>query len=71
MRNPLLLFLLVITCFSFAPVHKFYVSVTEMEYVKEKKSVQIITRIFIDDFEAVLNTRFGTELFLATKKRSE
>ncbi|HET8885193.1 MAG TPA: DUF6702 family protein [Salinimicrobium sp.] len=69
MKKSFFVFLLfLLPCLAFAPVHKFYVSVSEMEYVQEKKSVQIISRIFIDDFETVLNARYGTELFLATKK---
>ncbi|EDM45240.1 hypothetical protein SCB49_03929 [unidentified eubacterium SCB49] len=51
-------------------VHKFYVSVTKVEYVKEAQSLQIITKIFIDDVEDVLNERFETETFLDTKKET-
>ena len=32
--------------------HKFYVSITKIEYVASQQSLQIITKIFIDDFEA-------------------
>lgn len=49
-------------------MHKYYVSLTEIEYVKEKRSVQIITRIFIDDFENVLRSRFDEGLTLDTEK---
>jgi hypothetical protein len=45
-------------------VHKYYVSITEIEYVKEKKSVQIITRIFIDDFERLLRERYNDHIRL-------
>ena len=45
--------------------HEFYLSVTEIEYNNEKQSLQIITRIFIDDFEDVLNERYGAELQLS------
>lgn len=38
--------------------HKYYMSVTEIEYVKEKKSLQIISRLFVDDFEKLLQTRY-------------
>lgn len=54
-----------------ATLHKFYVSVTEIEYVKEKKSVQIISRIFIDDFEKVLRQRYDEQITLATSKESK
>ena len=36
---------------SFFGAHKFYVSVTQIEYVKEKESVEIVMRIFIEDLE--------------------
>ena len=50
---------------SFTSMHKYYVSVTEVEYVKEQKSVQIITRIFIDDFEKLLRERYDKDITLA------
>lgn len=51
--------------------HKFYVSITKIEYVKEKQSLQIITQIFIDDVEDVLQQRYDPTLSLATKKETE
>lgn len=50
---------------SFTTVHKFYVSVTQIEYIEEQKSLQIISRIFIDDFEDVLQDRYDTSLNLS------
>ena len=52
-------------------VHKFYVSVTEVEYVKEKKSVQIISRIFIDDLENTFRKRYDEHITLATKNETD
>lgn len=51
-----------------AGVHKFYVSVFQMEYVPAKKEVQITGRIFIDDLEAGLNKKYGKKLYLGTPK---
>lgn len=45
--------------------HKFYVSTTNIEYVEEKESLQIITKIFIDDMEDVLQKRYNPSLVLA------
>ena len=45
--------------------HEFYLSVTEIEYNNEKQSLQIITRVFIDDFEDMLNERYGADLQLS------
>ena len=50
---------------SFTMMHKYYVSVTEVEFVEEKKSVQIISRIFIDDFEKMLRSRYDKDITLA------
>lgn len=45
--------------------HEFYLSVTEIEYNNEEQSLQIITRVFIDDFQNVLNERYGEDLQLS------
>lgn len=51
--------------------HKFYVSVTEVEYVKEKKSLQIISRIFIDDLENALRKRYEKRLSFSPNDEAE
>jgi hypothetical protein len=50
-----------------ASAHKFYVSITNIEYVPKEKSLQIITKVFIDDVEATLEKRYGTKLHFDTK----
>ncbi|MEH6537914.1 MAG: DUF6702 family protein [Psychroserpens sp.] len=42
--------------------HKYYVSVTQLNYVKEKKVVQIISRIDISDFELTLQERYDKNI---------
>ena len=37
--------------------HKFYLSLTQINYVEDQKSLQIVTRIFTDDLELALNKR--------------
>lgn len=54
-----------------ASAHKFYVSITNIEYVKEKESLQIIAKIFIDDIEAVLQERYDENIRLATRKETK
>lgn len=49
---------------SFNTLHKYYVSITQIEFVKEQQSVQIISRIFIDDFESVLRKRYDKSITL-------
>jgi len=51
--------------------HKFYVSTTKIEYVKERQSLQIISKIFIDDIEAVLRQRYDPAIELASGKETE
>ena len=51
-----------------AAVHKFYVSVTHMEYSEADKAIQITTRIFMDDLEEVLNARYDLNAALATEE---
>ncbi|MCP4051974.1 MAG: peptidase E [Mesoflavibacter sp.] len=49
---------------SFNTLHKYYVSITQIEFVKEQQSVQIISRIFIDDFESVLRKGYDKNITL-------
>lgn len=58
---------LVFPMLSFTTMHKYYVSLTEVEYVQEQKSIQIISRIFIDDFEKMLRQRYDKDVTLAIK----
>lgn len=51
--------------------HKFYVSTTNIEYVAKKESLQIITKIFIDDIEDVLQERYDSSISIATTKETE
>jgi len=47
-------------------VHKFYVSVTNVEYYDKGKALQITSRVFIDDFEKALEERYEVETLLGT-----
>jgi len=67
MKKFFLLFLLV-PLMSFQGIHKFYVSVTEIEYNSEAETLQIISRIFIDDLEKLLQERYSKELYLTKKE---
>lgn len=64
-QRIILLFTLILSLSSFSSgAHKYYMSVTEIEYVEEKKSLQIITRLFVDDFEKLLQTRYDESVTL-------
>ena len=58
--------LFVLPLLAFTTAHKYYVSVTQVDYVKDKESVQIVSRIFIDDFENLLRTRYDENITLNT-----
>ena len=49
---------IVLTLSSFAGLHKFYLSVTNVDYAEKEESLQIISRIFVDDMENALKTRY-------------
>jgi hypothetical protein len=44
--------------------HEYYVSVTKIEYAKEQQSLQVITQIFINDFEKLLRKRYDETIVL-------
>jgi len=51
--------------------HKFYVSTTKIEYVKEKQTLQIISKIFVEDVEQALQARYSPSIQLGSKKETE
>ncbi len=63
--NRILIGLIIIPLLALNVMHKFYVSVTEVNYVEEQQSVQIITRVFIDDMENLLKLRYDDNIVLA------
>ena len=62
--------LLIIPLLSFT-LHKYYLSLTKIDYVKESKSIQITMRIFIDDLESTLNKINNKSFELDTKTELE
>ena len=56
--------ILVVPLFAFTAVHKYYVSVTQINYVPSEQSVQIISRIFVDDLEKLLRERYDEAITL-------
>lgn len=67
-----LLLILILIPLTAGKAHKFYVSTTQIEYAEEEQSLQIISKIFIDDIEAVLQKRYNKpQLELASKKETK
>lgn len=54
-----------------ANFHKFYVSVTEINFVQAKKEIQITSRYFIDDLNNSLEKKYKTKFYLGSVKESE
>lgn len=73
MKTKKLFFVLlfVVAFSSFVGVHKFYVSVTQIDFNQKKSRIEFTTRIFIDDLEKALDKKYNTKLNLATKQESE
>lgn len=61
----LLLFIIPLLSFS---AHKYYLSLTQINYKKDAKSIQIIINVFMDDIETALNKNYNINLQLTTKK---
>tara|TARA_B110000881_G_scaffold215976_1_gene230841 strand:- start:3124 stop:3621 length:498 start_codon:yes stop_codon:yes gene_type:complete len=61
------LLLLIIPMLSFS-AHKYYLSLTQINFIPESKSVQIIINVFMDDIETALNKDYNIDLQLTTEK---
>lgn len=61
-----LLFVMLFLC-SFS-VHKFYVSVMQIDHVPSKKRVEITSRIFVDDLEKALTKKYNKKINLTSSR---
>lgn len=61
------LVLILIPLFAFTAIHKYYISVTQIDFIENKQSVQITSRIFIDDMEKLLRDRYDEGITLSSK----
>lgn len=74
MKKLIITFTILVSFFilnSFTSIHEYYVSVTKIEYREEQQSLQIISQIFIDDFEKLLRERYDKKITLAQKNEPE
>ena len=60
--KKIILLLVVAPLIMAASIHKYYLSVTDLTYNEEAQSIQIITRLFYDDLEAVIQERYDTDV---------
>lgn len=68
--HKILIFTFIFTIVTAFTSHKFYVSVTKIEYAQEKESLQIIAQIFVDDLEKTLSERYLKEVHIGTNKET-
>tara|TARA_R110002020_G_scaffold36362_1_gene109132 strand:- start:588 stop:1091 length:504 start_codon:yes stop_codon:yes gene_type:complete len=62
MKKYLLLFLVIAPLIVSTAWHKYYLSVSQVDYDEKSKSLQIITRIFYDDVEKALQARYDESI---------
>jgi len=63
--------LLFLPLFAFTVAHKFYISVTNVDYSEKDDALQITTRIFLDDLNVVLQERYDIEAKLGSDGESQ
>ncbi|MDA0888634.1 MAG: hypothetical protein O2918_03535 [Bacteroidetes bacterium] len=64
------LFLLLMPLLAFVP-HKYYVSTTDMYYKPEKQQVQLVVRVFTDDFSKALSKHVGASIALDPDNKAD
>ena len=65
-RLKIICLFLLLPLLAFSVAHKFYVSVTNIEYFEKEDALQITSRIFIEDFESLLEERYEITAQLGT-----
>lgn len=64
LRIMVCLFLIPLMAFG---IHKYYISLTKVDYIEEKQVIQITMRYFLDDIELALENSTGEVMKLSTK----
>jgi len=70
-RNLSFLCLLLIMPMLALGVHKHYISLTKVDFIKEKEVIQVTMKFFIDDIELALENRHGEAMELTTKEENK
>ncbi|MGB0777863.1 MAG: DUF6702 family protein [Flavobacteriaceae bacterium] len=65
----LILFVTLLLLMSFS-LHKYYISLTQIEYIEDQKSLQIISSVFIDDLELTFQKEFDSDLRIGEQSNS-
>ena len=67
--KKLLFFIFIILLSSFS-IHKFYVSMYQVNYNVNAKRIEITTRIFIDDINTALEKKYHKKILLGSKQET-
>lgn len=72
MKKRIVVVLLLVFTFAISSfgVHKFYMAIYQINYVPEKKMLQITSRIFMDDLNRTLEKKYKKKFYLGTDKES-
>ena len=60
------LFLMLFVSLSSMGIHKFYMAIYQIDYVPQKKRIQITSRIFVDDLNAAIEKKYHVKTNLGT-----
>ena len=63
-----LLILVLFVSFTSMGIHKFYMAIYQIDYVPQKKRIQITSRIFVDDLNAAIEKKYHVKTNLGTAK---
>ena len=64
-------FIIIVLTLSSFQLHKFYVSIYQIQYAEKTKMLQITSRIFVDDLNAVLQKKYQTKTNIGEASESE
>lgn len=67
MKKFKILVLLISISLSSFSVHKYYLSLTQIDFKSETKTVQITINVFMDDIETAINKDYNIDLQLTSK----
>jgi membrane-associated HD superfamily phosphohydrolase len=70
-KSNFLVIILLYTILTSFNTHKYYMGVFDVAYKKEKKAIQITSRLFIDDVEKALKKKYHKNFYLTTKEETK
>ncbi len=68
-RNIILLIVLVFGLTA-VTAHRFYVAIYQINFIPQKKRIEITTRIFVDDLNEALQNEYHQKTFIGTEKET-